>query len=149
MKDVPLAILLVHGGATLFMTGLIWVIQVVHYPLMAAVGREGFVAYEQSHMARIGWIVGTAMPIEAAAAAALFMFRPQGTPLWMPIVGAGLLVAIWVSTAVLQVPLHAALCKGYDERNISMLVSSNWIRTAAWSARGVLALWMIWAARPA
>jgi hypothetical protein len=77
----------------------------------------------------------------------LLVFRPQGTPLWMLIAGAALLLVVWLSTAVLQVPLHATLTKGYDERAIAMLVSTNWIRTVAWSARGVLALLMIWAAR--
>ncbi len=36
-------LLLGHVGATLFMVGLIWFVQVVHYPLFGHVGGEGFV----------------------------------------------------------------------------------------------------------
>ncbi len=35
-------VLLAHVAATLFMTGLIRFVQVVHYPLLARVGRGGF-----------------------------------------------------------------------------------------------------------
>ena len=39
---------IVHVLATWFMTGVIWFVQVVHYPLMARVGAEGFAAYERA-----------------------------------------------------------------------------------------------------
>ena len=32
--------------------GLIWIVQVVHYPLFGRVGREGFAAYESAHRGR-------------------------------------------------------------------------------------------------
>ena len=34
----PDVLLLVHAASTLFMAGVIWFVQVVHYPLMASVG---------------------------------------------------------------------------------------------------------------
>ncbi|MEY4607349.1 MAG: hypothetical protein RLY45_2109, partial [Actinomycetota bacterium] len=43
------AVLYSHLVATMFMVGLIWFVQVVHYPLMAAVGEQQFVAYEDRH----------------------------------------------------------------------------------------------------
>ena len=42
--------LLVHVVATLVMTGLIWFVQIVHYPLMAKVGRADFAEYERLHI---------------------------------------------------------------------------------------------------
>jgi hypothetical protein len=38
-------LLLVHGFATLYMTGLIWFVQLVHYPLFAQVGRHAHLSY--------------------------------------------------------------------------------------------------------
>jgi hypothetical protein len=35
-------VLLAHVATTLFMTGLSWFVQVVHYPLLTQVGRCGF-----------------------------------------------------------------------------------------------------------
>ena len=41
MPDADVLLLLLHAAATLFMTGLIWFVQVVHYPLFARVGEDG------------------------------------------------------------------------------------------------------------
>ena len=66
-----MTILLVHAAATLFMTGLIWFVQVVHYPLLANVGADGFAAYAQRHSSLTTWVAGPAMLIELGAAMAL------------------------------------------------------------------------------
>ena len=42
-------LLMLHLVSTLAMVGLIWFVQVVHYPLFDQVGRDGFRQYEQSH----------------------------------------------------------------------------------------------------
>ena len=48
------------------------------------------------------------------------------------------------ATALLQVPAHSALLQGGG--SVEHLVATNWVRTAAWSLRGVLSLVMIaWA----
>lgn len=57
-------VLLLQVVTTLFMVGVIWFVQVVHYPLMAHVGRAEAVAYEKSHTRRTGWVVGPPMLIE-------------------------------------------------------------------------------------
>lgn len=134
-------ILLVHAGATLFMAGLIWFVQLVHYPLFARVDGRVFPAYEIEHMRRTGRVVTPAMLVEAAAAIALF-FDPQ-VPAPLAWGGAGLLAAIWLSTAFLQAPGHLALRRGFDASLHARLVRTNWIRTAGWSLRGILALAML------
>jgi len=50
---------------------------------------------------------------------------------------------IWASTALLQVPHHTALGSGFDRAALSGLVLTNWLRTAAWSVRGALVLWIV------
>ena len=57
--------------------------------------------------------------------------------------GLGLLSAIWLSTAFIQVPLHRRLLEGYDRHTIEQLIHSNWFRTFAWTLRAVLALWLL------
>lgn len=130
-----------HVFATLAMVGLIWTIQLVHYPLMAEV-RNGFVNYHDQHCARIAWLVGPLMGVEALTGLLLLYERPPGVgqiPVW---VGFLLIGLIWAATAFLSVPEHSRLTRGYDARAISRLVDTNWIRTLAWSARGALVLWM-------
>jgi hypothetical protein len=53
-------------------------------------------------------------------------------------VAAGLLLAVWGSTFLLQVPCHERLSAGWDEAVHARLVATNWIRTAGWTLRLVL-----------
>ena len=39
-------------------------------------------------------------------------------------------------------PLHGRLAQGFDAVAHRRLVSTNWVRTAGWSVRGLLALLM-------
>lgn len=136
-------LLLAHVGATLFMVGLIWFVQIVHYPLFAVVGEDRFVAYTEAHSRLTSWVVGPPMLLEAATTAALLFIRPAGIPAVAVWAGAALLAAVWLSTALLQVPRHTALGQGFDANSHRLLVVSNWIRTAGWSVRGLLVLWMV------
>ena len=129
-------------AATLYMTGLIWFVQVVHYPLLGAVGESDFPAYEQRHMSLTTWVVAPPMLIEAATAILLFWLRPTGVSIGFVWAGVVLLASIWLSTAFLQVPCHEALAKGFDANFHQRLVSTNWIRTVAWSLRGLLVFWI-------
>jgi hypothetical protein len=139
-------VLLVQAFASLALTGLIWCIQVVHYPLFAAVGKDEFIRYEADHARLITLVVGPLMLVELATTLWIAAARPAGVPAWMAWTGVILLAAIWLSTAAIQVPCHARLAAGFDPEVHARLVSSNWIRTVAWTARGVLALAMIAAA---
>ena len=140
-----LLILLAHVASTWAMTGLIWFVQVVHYPLFAAVGREAFVAYENAHTRLTTLVVMPLMLVEIATAAWLvFVGRPAGIPLWSVWVGLALVGVAWLSTFALQVPQHNVLSTRWDSAAQGFLVHSNWVRTVAWSARGVLVLAMVY-----
>ncbi|MEM1203495.1 MAG: hypothetical protein AAGN66_09740 [Acidobacteriota bacterium] len=133
---------LLQLGATLALTGLIWTIQVVQYPLFAKVGAEAFTGYHVGHSQRITWVVVPLMLAELATALAWMTSRPAGVPAWAAWLGLGLVAVVWLSTAFLQVPQHGILSVGFDPGAHRFLVVSNWLRTAAWSARGLLMLWL-------
>ena len=133
---------LLHAAATWFMTGLIWFVQVVHYPLMGRVGPAGFVEYEAAHTNRTTLVVGPPMLVEAACAVWIAFAPPTGIAAGAGWTGVGLLALIWLSTALVQVPLHARLSTGFDAAAHRRLVGGNWIRTVLWTLRAVLAAWM-------
>ena len=135
--------LIAHVGATLAMTGLIWLIQCVHYPLFAQVGAEAFQEYHARHTQWITPIVGPLMLVELGTAFWLVQTPPAGLPIWQIWVGLGLVIVIWASTALLQIPLHNSLGRGLDVEAIQKLVTGNWVRTIAWSVRSVLVLWWV------
>ena len=96
-------VLLVHAAATLFMVGLIWFVQVVHYPLFSSVGSEWFPAYEAAHTHLTGWVVVPPMMIELVTAMVLIWIRPAGVRSTHVGIGLVLLALIWLSTFLLQV----------------------------------------------
>ncbi|CAN5824624.1 hypothetical protein BH11PLA1_BH11PLA1_00640 [soil metagenome] len=135
---------MVHAGATWFMTGLIWFVQIVHYPLMGAIPAAALPAYEQGHQRRTTCVVGPVMLLEASSAV-LLLWLPRGelTDATLPWVGLVLLALAWASTFAFQVPLHARLALGFDRAVWRRLVVSNWLRTVVWSVRGIIALWLL------
>ena len=136
-------VLLVHLAATLFMTGLIWFVQIVHYPLFAGVGAPGWTGYAAAHTGRTRWVVGPPMLTEAAAALVLVLRPPAEVPAAWAWTGLGLLAVVWLSTAFIQVPRHRLLADGFDAGVARSLVATNWLRTVAWTARAALALGMV------
>jgi hypothetical protein len=136
-------LLLANVAATLFMVGVIWFVQAVHYPLFARVGEAGFPAYARAHTRLTGLVVGPPMLLEASTAVALVLNRPQGVPASLPWAGLGLVVVIWLSTLILQSPRHTELGRGFETSSHRLLVASNWLRTVGWSLRGLLVLAMI------
>lgn len=132
-------VLLTQVFATVFMVGLIWFVQIVHYPLYANVGREQFREYEALHNRLTTWVVGPAMLLEMVSAVALLRYAPNGSTS-LARLGLRLLIVIWISTATLSVPAHNLLTAGFSGAAWQQLVSTNWIRTGAWSMRGVIVM---------
>lgn len=143
LSTIKLWILLCHAAATLYLVGVVWFVQRVHYPLFAGVGFQHFPAYQRDHVARVTPIVAPIMLIEAGTGLALLAFPPPNVPLMLPGLGLGLLGIIWLSTFLLQVPRHDELKTGFDAASHQRLVATNWIRTILWSLRGGLVLGMI------
>ena len=142
-KRPSVIVLLVHLAVTLFMPGLIWFVQIVHYPLFARVDSQVFALYHDAHTRLTTWVVGPAMLVEAAIAVLLLAWRPAGMSFRMSLLGVLALAAIWASTWLLQVPQHYILASGFDDAAHSLLVDSNWIRTCGWTLRSLLALALI------
>lgn len=134
---------LVHAAATWFMVGLIWMVQVVHYPLFANVGGDGFVAYEAAHTRLISFIVGPPMAIEGVTALVLVAAPPDDVSRGLAFAAAAVLGVVHLSTVTLQVPAHRRLSSAWDPSVGDRLVATNWIRTIGWTIRGVLALVMV------
>lgn len=128
-------------ASTLYMTGLIWFVQRVHYPLLGELG-GAFERYHRLHVRRTGPVVFGAMVTELATAALLVAMPPPGVPRRLAAVGLAAAGVTWLSTALLQVPRHRRLAGGYDPATLRSLVRTNWVRTAAWTAHAAIALAM-------
>jgi uncharacterized membrane protein len=136
-------LLYLHAFATLYMTGLIWFVQLVHYPLMSRVGHEGYATYQALHERKTMWAVAPAMFIELGCAIWLAVATPTSVEPTLAYAGLALVVLLWLSTWLLQVPCHQKLGEGFNADIHRRLVKTNWLRTALWTSRGVIALAML------
>ena len=135
-------VLLLNLVSTLFMVGLIWFVQIVHYPLFKFARGDEFVVYQRQHQRLTTWVVAVPMIVEAVTSGLLVLYPPP-TNSALVLLGVGLLFIIWVSTALLQVPCHEELTRGFDARIHNQLVWTNWVRTICWTLRGFLVCWFV------
>jgi hypothetical protein len=105
---------------------------------MADVGTQGFQQYESQHTSRTASIVIPIMLIELITGILLLTTIDQQKRTWPFLTSLGLLGVIWLSTFVIQVPLHNTLTQAFHPDVHQQLVHSNWIRTIAWTLRSML-----------
>lgn len=133
-----LTVLVISTAATWGMVGLIWVVQVVHYPMLAEMSALAPITAAVDHQRRISWVVGPLMAAEGVTALALLVDRP-GTMGWLSAWSAATFLGVaLLSTVAIQVPLHARLAAAHDAEVARRLISTNWVRTVVWTARGVV-----------
>lgn len=130
-------VLVLAVAATWSMVGLIWFVQIVHYPLLGSVPVACQVAIANRHQHLTGFVVGPPMAVEVVTAVLLVVDRPDGVGAAWPWVGLGALAVALASTALVQVPIHQRLARRPDAADSARLVQTNWARTVAWSLHGV------------
>jgi len=132
-------ILIIHIVTTIFMTGLCWFVQIVHYPLFRVIENNKFPAYERKN-AITGFITVPIMTIELLTGLIL-LYNYQNSLYLLNIV---LLTIIWLSTLVFQVPIHLKLMQEGSPKLITKVIKTNWIRTLSWTARTLLMSYLVW-----
>lgn len=134
MPDFGPWTLKIQLACCLLMTGLIWLVQLVHYPSFQFVHPQRFDEFHLHHTSRITLIVAPLMGLELLTAVLLVLQRGDTYVWWLNLLG---VLLIWICTAFLSVPLHNQLAGGYDYDKIQALVATNWPRTLIWTARSV------------
>ena len=126
-------VLLIHIFTTLFMCGLCWFVQIVHYPLFKEISAVDFPAYQKKNYAT-GFITVPVMIVELFTG--IWVLYTNFSQLFL--VNIVLLALIWGSTFIFQVPIHLQLVKTPTHLLMNKLILTNWIRTLSWTGRSVL-----------
>lgn len=124
-----------HLVATAVMCGVIWFVQLVHYPLLSVVPVEAAASTALEHQRRTSWVVAAPMAVEGVTVLAIFFSPPDGVSWWLPWVGGALLAVALGSTLLLSVPRHTRMATRPDATVGRELVVTNWPRTLAWTLR--------------
>ncbi len=138
MSEEILWVFILNTTCSIALTGIIWYIQVVHYPTFSRLYRAEFIRHHRFHIIRTAFVVAPLMMIELATSGYLVFYSE--TLLFYHITGLIIVVLIWLSTFLIQAPMHFKLQKGYDGELVKRLIDSNWIRTLLWSAKSLLSL---------
>lgn len=109
---------------------LIWVVQVIVYPVFQQIEPNLFSAWHRSYCNKIGFFVLPLMISQLIEAASACFF--VGTALdWIKM---GAILGTWIVTFLISAPLHRRLAnEGKEPIIIVRLISTNWIRTFLWS----------------
>ena len=128
----------IHFLSTSLMVGIIWVIQLLHYPTFHFIKESDYVEFQHFHMQRISFIVVPVMIIELLSGFMLvYYFRSNLLILCLII-----LLVIWLITFVFFTKLHQSLLGGYDKIIVDKLVQINWSRTVLWSLRLIILIYI-------
>ena len=125
----------------IFTAGGMTVLQLQHYAIYPAVGRESFAAYLQANN-RAATIPSVAPAVALLIVSVALVITRPGTMSLAEGAGAlGLNLVALASTFSWQRALQEEMARdGYDEGKVRKLVATNWLRTGAYGVQAVLAI---------
>lgn len=124
--------LLIQLLTTAMMAAIIWLIQILHYPIFYYVDKNLFSDFHVFHSKQISYIVMPLMLIElftAAIVTYIFNFNI------LLLINLLLVLVIWLITFYISVPIHNHLSTEKNEQKTKQLIQTNWLRTFFWSLR--------------
>lgn len=142
MQTGSVVLFSLHTVAALYMLGVIWFVQIVHYPLFFHLPSEQEKRSFSFHQKRTAWVVIPGMVVEIGTAIWL-LFHPFPN-LFSVIILLVLSLAPLIMTFVFQAPCHRALLKENSEILIHKLVRTNWIRTWMWTLKAIYLFVLLW-----
>ena len=136
-------VLTAHLVSACIMVGVIWFVQLVHYPLLAVVPVESAKQVAEKHQKWTGIVVGPPMAVEGVSTLILWANTPSGVWWWLTWANGACLAVALLCTIFLSVPRHARMVDAPDAQVGKELVLTNWPRTIAWTMCGLLAAVML------
>ena len=116
-----------------FMFGVIITTQIVNYPLLLDFLKSDFNDLHNSYVNKISKIVIPSMLLELLIALYLVY-----NGIYLSYINFGLLIIIYISTFLIQVPIHDNVKHSANMSLIKKLIFSNWIRTFCWFFKTVV-----------
>lgn len=117
--------------------GLVWTIQLTHYPTFHHISELKWKRFHKHHTFSISLVVMPLMLIEIGATIIAVYYSATG----INILALILVIGVWLNTFLQAVPLHNQLASAKNRQMIDQLVRVNWIRTLLWTAKGGILLY--------
>ncbi len=134
-------LLLLETATTLYLCGLIWTVQVTHYPTFRFIPSDAAAAFHVHHTGAMTRIVLLPMVLELGLSLASAYFVPGPWRLLSLLA----VIGLWALTFGVSVPIHSQLNREWKKNEVEKLIRTNWLRTGLWSLRGagLIVSWLI------
>ena len=129
------SILVIQLFCSLFMTGALWIKQIVMYPSLALIPSESFSCFEILRQKRVKWVL---YPVVGTELFTGLVLMTQDS--WIFKANFALILFIWFISFTVYYPIMRKLREGKDDELINNLVKINWLKTVAWSVKSILLL---------
>jgi hypothetical protein len=136
-----LTLFIAFMALSLYNTGCMMALQLQHYAIYPAVGRDAFAEYIRANnrSATIPTIVPAMLLLLTSIL--LVIYRPFFVHPWEAAAGLTLNLLTLFSTFKWQRRLQGEMAvDGYDERKVQLLIRSNWLRTMAYLLLAILSI---------
>jgi hypothetical protein len=124
---------LIHLIATSMMVSIIWIIQILHYPTFLFVDKKHYTEFQKFHMENISYLIIPIMLLELLTGLSILLKIKMINFYFFA--SFGLLILIWLITALFFSKFHSELSNKYNRDTILKLIRLNWIRTFFWTVR--------------
>ena len=124
---------LIHLIATAMMVSIIRIIQILHYPTFLFVDKKHYTEFQIFHMKNISYLIIPIMLLELFSGLYILLYNNMINFYFSA--SFGLLILIWLITALFFSKFHSELSKKYNRDTILKLIRLNWIRTFFWTLR--------------
>jgi hypothetical protein len=138
------SILILFIGFSLYNMGYMMSSQMQHFALYRLVEPMSFTKYmqENNKLAVLPAVVPGMICLGLSLL--LLWFKPDSVPSWYTLLGFAMNASVIASTIIWQRSLHVELAAtGFDAAKIQLLLSTNWIRTIAYSIQGIASLLLL------
>lgn len=132
-------LLLIHIAVTCFMTGISWVMSLIHYPAYYLIRPEAFIRFQKTHIRNTSYVTFPGLMLETITGGWL-LYQLDFTEMTWLHYSIPLLLFQFIITFGWFVPLHFQLAKGFDNRKADRLNQVHWLRTISWSSRSAFLL---------
>ena len=139
--EIVFVLSIIHIAFTCIMVGVIWVMQLVHYPSFHFIDSNRYRSFQEFHMEKISFVVVPVMLLEMGSGLIMIYLKHKESLLFL--ISMLVLIFIWIITAVFFTTLHGKLTRGYDSLTVDCLVRINWLRTWLWTSRLFILLYDI------
>ena len=109
---------------------LIWLVQMIIYPVLHQISEENFSVWHAIYCKRIAYFVLPLMIAQLFESATACFFI-GGILIWAKFI---CILSAWIITFLISAPYHQKLSKGGKDTDVIIrLISTNWFRTMLWT----------------